>query len=217
MSNKTKVQAELDLLTALERGEVVTQMALSKRLSISVGLVNALLKRVVQKGLVKAKAVPYKRWAYYLTPHGFAEKSRLVAEYLDVSLAFFRRSRDEYTALFARAHACGVEAAVLVGRGELAEIALLAARDTDVQITGLLDREANVDRLYGLPVLRSLDGVDPAAALVITASRHPQEAFDRVRKLSGDRPILAPSFLRVVEHMPASAWGAESPAKEPLR
>ena len=100
MADKTGLQIEFDLLSALERREVVTQPALAKRLSISVGMVNALLKRAVHKGLVKAKAAPYKRWAYYVTPEGFQEKSRLVAQYLDASLAFFRMARREYRVLF---------------------------------------------------------------------------------------------------------------------
>ncbi|TVR96100.1 MAG: hypothetical protein EA406_12870 [Rhodospirillales bacterium] len=205
MSDKSRVQAELDLLSALERGEVVTQMALSKRLSVSVGLVNALLRRVVQKGLVKAKAAPYKRWAYYLTPHGFTEKSRLVAEYLEVSLDFFRKAREEYAALLGRARACGITRVVLVGGGELAEIALLSARDAEVEIIGILERVSNADRLYGLPVLRTLDGVEPAAALVMTASRHPQEAFDAVRAVSGERQVLVPALLRISERRPEPA------------
>ena len=140
MGDKTKTQTQIELLTALERGEVVTQMALSKRLSVSVGLVNALLKRVMHKGLVKAKAAPYKRWAYYLTPRGFDEKSRLVAEYLETSLAFFRNARQEYRALFLRGHECGFRKFILVGRGEVSEIALLAAVETDAKVVGILDR-----------------------------------------------------------------------------
>ncbi len=59
MADKTGLQTELDLLATLERRDVVTQPALAKRLSISVGMVNALLKRAARKGLVKAKAAPY--------------------------------------------------------------------------------------------------------------------------------------------------------------
>src|SRR3546814_4284251 len=76
----TKSDAELDFLTAIERGEVVTQVALKQRIGVSVGLINALLKRSVHKGYVKVRKVPYRRYAYYLTPQGFGEKSRLRSE-----------------------------------------------------------------------------------------------------------------------------------------
>ena len=198
MADKIGLQTEIELLTALERREVVTQPALAKRLSISVGMVNALLKRAARKGLVKAKAAPYRRWAYYLTPEGFEEKSRLVARYLDTSLAFFRQVRQEYRQLFVNGQKRGLSRFVLVGRGEVAEIALLAAIEADAGLVGILDREANTERLHGLPVLRSLDEADAWDALVITDSRHPQEAFDRLRGAVPAERVLAPPFLRIV-------------------
>src|SRR3546814_3103683 len=87
---------------AIERGEVVTQVALKQRIGVSVGLINALLKRSVHKGYVKVRKVPYRRYAYYLTPQGFGEKSRLVAKYLETSLSFFREARSQYAELFER-------------------------------------------------------------------------------------------------------------------
>src|SRR3546814_6516309 len=99
----SKSDAELDFLTAIERGEVVTQVALKQRIGVSVGLINALLKRSVHNGYVKVRKVPYRRYAYYLTPQGFGEKSRLVAKYLETSLSFFREARSQYAELFERA------------------------------------------------------------------------------------------------------------------
>jgi DNA-binding MarR family transcriptional regulator len=87
--------AEIEFLTSLEEGTVISQMTLSQRINVSVGLINALIKRAVRKGYVKVKSAPYKRYAYYLTPKGFAEKSRLVAQYLEISLGFFRQARQE--------------------------------------------------------------------------------------------------------------------------
>lgn len=199
MPDKASIQTELDLIAALEKGEVVSQSALSKRLSVSVGLVNALLRRVIRKGLVKARKAPLGRWAYYLTPKGLAEKSRLVAKYLEASLGFFRRAREEYGQIFVALRRAGVDRVVLVGRGELAEIALLAAREHEVPIVGLLDSEMNEGSFFGMPVLRSLEDVEKGAGLVITASRHPQAAYDRIAASYAGRIIYAPSLLRGVQ------------------
>lgn len=198
MAGKSKTETELELLTALEDGEVVSQLSLSKRVSASVGLVNAVLKRAVHKGTVKVKAVPYQRYAYYLTPKGFTEKSRLVAEYLETSLEFFRRTRAEYLALLVRARACGARRVVLVGQGELVEIALLAAREAEIEVAAIFDRETNVDRIHGLAVMRGVDSfVAESDVVLVTASRHPQEAYDRARACFGDERVLVPAFLRV--------------------
>src|SRR5258708_27312746 len=75
----------LDLLTSIERDSRVTQRKLAGDLGIALGLANSYLRRCVHKGLVKMSQAPLNRYAYYLTPQGFAEKSRLTAEYLSVS------------------------------------------------------------------------------------------------------------------------------------
>lgn len=202
LPDKSKIRTELDFLAALERGEVVTQMTLSKRISVSIGLINGLLKRAVRKGYVKAKAAPYKRYAYYLTPQGFTEKSRLVAEYLEVSLDFFRTARQEYAALFLRARACGMRRVAFVGNGELAEIALMAARDAEVEVVAILDRSTNKDRLYGLAVARAPEELPPVDGVVITDTRLPQEAFELARGHFPDEAVLSPPLLRITRETP---------------
>jgi len=93
-ASKEALESELSLLllSSIESDESVTQRSLAVRLGIAVGLTNAYFKRCVHKGWVKAQAIPAKRYAYYLTPQGFSEKSRLVGEYLTSSLGFFRNA-----------------------------------------------------------------------------------------------------------------------------
>ena len=92
----------LGLLTSIERDSGITQRKLACDLGIALGLANAYLRRCVRKGLIKMSQVPLNRYAYYLTPQGFGEKSRLTAEYLAVSFNFFRRARGDCADLFER-------------------------------------------------------------------------------------------------------------------
>jgi hypothetical protein len=135
----------------------------------------------------------------YLTPKGFSEKSRLVAQYLEGSLDFFRKARREYMGLFFRAKGAGRNQVVFVGDGELVEIAGLAAREVGVQVAGVLDLDLEPESSHGLPILRRLDNVPQSAVLVVTGSRDPQAAYDMALGLPGKRPVLAPKFLRVVQ------------------
>ncbi|MFX5956864.1 hypothetical protein ABTF01_20940, partial [Acinetobacter baumannii] len=82
---------------------------------VALGLVNTYIKRCVKKGLIKVQQVPSRRYAYFLTPQGFAEKSRLTAEYLAWSLTFFRRARGECALIMAEAKRRGWEEIGLVG------------------------------------------------------------------------------------------------------
>ena len=72
----------LGVLNAVEENSRVTQRDVAKNVGIALGLTNAYLKRCIKKGLIKVQQVPANRYAYYLTPQGFAEKSRLTGEYL---------------------------------------------------------------------------------------------------------------------------------------
>lgn len=197
-------KTQLDLLTSLESGQVVTQGTISKRIGVSIGMINALLKRAVLKGYVKVKAAPYKRYAYYLTPKGFSEKSRLVAEYLEISLSFFRQARREYAELLERAQRSGMRRMALVGSGELAEIASLAAREAELELVAVVDRSTNRDRVFGLPVVGDVTELSDIDGVVITDSKSPQAIFDRLAERLEDQRILAPDLLCITRAGPAS-------------
>jgi DNA-binding MarR family transcriptional regulator len=192
-----KSNSELEFLTAIERGEVVTQMTLRNRIGVSIGLINALVKRGMRNGYVKARKVPFKRYAYYVTPKGFGEKSRLVAIYLENSLAFFRSARSEYADIFARARTDGLSRLVLVGSGELAEIAILAAWGEGLTLLGLLDPETNQEQRYGIRVVRSLQEIGAFDAVVITDSRTPQKAYEHMRERLPEAQVWAPPLLKI--------------------
>ena len=85
----------LGLLNAVHENSNVTQRTVATELGVALGLVNTYIKRCVKKGYIKVRQAPANRYAYYLTPAGFAEKSRLTAQYLSHSFTFFRRARQQ--------------------------------------------------------------------------------------------------------------------------
>jgi DNA-binding MarR family transcriptional regulator len=78
----------LGVLNAIERDARTSQRSISSELGVALGLANAYLKRRVNKGLIKVSQAPARRYTYYLTPNGFAEKTRLTAEYFSYSFTF---------------------------------------------------------------------------------------------------------------------------------
>src|SRR5262249_35957806 len=128
----------LGVLDVVERDPSVTQRSVARELGIALGLANAYLRRCVRKGLIKVREVPRRRFAYYLTPQGFAEKSRLTATYLSDSFSLFRQARIQCADLFKLAAARGQRRLALLGHGDLAEIASLVARDYPVEIIGVI-------------------------------------------------------------------------------
>src|SRR5512144_1163930 len=129
----------LGLLDAVEQNRAQSQRLLASELGIALGLVNAYLKRCIKKGLVKVSEAPARRYAYYLTPQGFAEKSRLTVEYLSDSFSFFRMAKSDCARVFAKAKAGGFDRLVLAGKSDLAEIAILCAVEAGVTVVAVVD------------------------------------------------------------------------------
>jgi len=125
----------------LEKREVLTQNTMAKKIVVSIGMANALIKRSIKKGFIKAKAAPYKRYAYYLTPDGFGEKSRLVKEYLESSLDFYSKAKKEFIKIFSKIKCSNFNTPdiVVVGKGDLVDILKLASMSSGVKINHYFD------------------------------------------------------------------------------
>lgn len=188
----------LGLLDAVEQERAHSQRHLASELGIALGLVNAYLKRCIKKGLVKVSEAPARRYAYYLTPQGFAEKSRLTVEYLSYSFGFFRQAKTDCSELFRLAKARGVRTVLLVGESDLAEIAALCAMEQGITIIGLLQDRAGQERFIGLPVFADYDSVTGAfdAVLITDAVNARATCEAAVAKFGHDR-VLVPDLLRV--------------------
>jgi DNA-binding MarR family transcriptional regulator len=192
----------LGVLDAVERDPSVTQRSVARELGIALGLANAYLRRCVRKGLIKVSEVPRRRYAYYLTPQGFAEKSRLTATYLSDSFSFFRKARTQCAELFALAAARGQRRLALLGHGDLAEIASLVAREHPVEIVGVIAADGDATRL-------NADlAVAPADAVVVTALLDPRGALDAALRVFAADRVYVPAILRV--HLPAPAPSGEA-------
>ena len=188
----------LGLLDAVEQDRAHSQRHLASELGIALGLVNAYLKRCMKQGLVKVRQAPARRYAYYLTPQGFAEKSRLTVEYLSYSFGFFRQAKTDCSELFRTAKGWGVKNVLLVGQSDLAEIAALCALEQDISIVGLVQPGASYHRFIGLPVFPDFDSVgEPFDSLLITDMTNARATCESVVARYGFERVLVPELLRV--------------------
>lgn len=192
-----QTHATLRLLSDIERERFASQRLFSMRLGIAVGLTNAYVKRAVKKGWIKMRRVPARRYAYYLTPKGFAEKSKLVGEYLTSSFAFFRVARAQCLDLLQRCERNGWRRVVLYGNGELVEIATLAAMETEVELVAVIAPGLNTPEFAGLPVAVDLAVAPDFEAVLIADINDPQAIYDALRRQLPDARLLTPSLLYV--------------------
>jgi DNA-binding MarR family transcriptional regulator len=200
-TRSAEAQITLGMLNAVEENAVLTQRSLARGLGIALGLANAYLKRCVTKGYIKVTQAPANRYAYYLTPKGFAEKSRLTTQYLTNSFDFFRLARNQCDALFAECEVKGWIRIALCGAGELAEIAILCADSHAVQLIGLIAMDGGPG-VGKLPLVGDLAALSEPDAVLITDQRTPQRSYDRmVTRLPRDR-VLAPRLLNISRNPP---------------
>ncbi len=186
----------LGLLESVERDGGMSQRRLAAELGIALGLVNAYLKRCVKKGLVKVTEAPARRYAYYLTPQGFAEKSRLTVEYLSYSFSFFRAARADCADVLTAAAGRGWTRIVLVGISDLAEVSTICAPESGVKIVGVVDAEATAERFIGLPVLSSFETLgEPCDAAVLTDLKNPEKTLAMAVRHLGAERVLVPALL----------------------
>jgi DNA-binding MarR family transcriptional regulator len=186
----------LGLLSSVETDGARSQRRIAAELGIALGLVNAYLKRCVKKGLVKVQDAPARRYAYYLTPQGFAEKSRLTVQYLSDSFSFFRKAKSDCTHVFEEAAARGFTRLVLAGKSDLAEIAILCAVEVGAAVVAIVDPRSEVGRFVGVEVVTSYSEMKAGFdAIIVTDVAHTQDTYEEAVEAGGKDRVLVPELL----------------------
>ncbi len=129
----------LQILDELSNNDTLTQRDLSQRLGIALGLVNSYVKNLVAKGYITVRNIPPKRYAYYLTPKGFAEKTRLAYDLLQDYTRIYREAKNNYRQLFFELERSGAKRVVFAGADEVAEFAYITLQETKLELAGVVD------------------------------------------------------------------------------
>jgi DNA-binding MarR family transcriptional regulator len=196
----------LGLLESVERDGAQSQRKLASDLGIALGLANAYLKRCVKKGLLKIGQAPARRYAYYLTPHGFSEKSRLTVEYLSSSFSFFRHAREDCASVLNTAQARGWSKVVLAGVSDLAEIATICALEQNISIVAVVDAKSANDLFVGTPVVKSIAAVPGGFdAVVVTDLQATRESVNAIADQVEAERVLVPALLGIRLNRPAES------------
>ncbi len=191
------VDTTLKILDTVERDGSQSQRVIAGDADVALGLANAYLKRCIRKGWIKVREAPARRFLYYLTPHGFAEKARLTAEYLANSFDMFRAARGQCDALVDSCIERGYRRIALIGASDLAEIAALSGFNEGIDIVAVVDPGSNQPRLAGIPVKRDLSDAGPIDAVILTDIRNPQRTYEALAAELPEARILVPPMLRV--------------------
>ena len=129
-----------------------TQRDLAKKFNMSLGLVNSFMKRLARKGYLKITTIPRNRVRYILTPKGFAEKSRLTYHFIQYSLHFYKESLRSLEDLLNELENSGVRKVVFYGANDLAEIAFISLKASNIRLIGVIDNLKEGEAFLGYTV-----------------------------------------------------------------
>jgi DNA-binding MarR family transcriptional regulator len=146
--SSTEPYRSLQILDQLSNNDSLTQRELSSSLGIALGLVNSYIKNLIKKGYITVKTIPSKRYAYYLTPKGFAEKTRLTYDLLHDYTRVYREARKNLTELFHDLQKNGVKRIVFAGVDEVAEIAYITLQETKLELVAVADIEETRENFF---------------------------------------------------------------------
>jgi hypothetical protein len=197
----------LGVLSAVDRDAQVSQRTISRELGVALGLANAYFKRCVRKGWIKVQQVPRRRYAYYLTPQGFAEKTRLAGQYFVSSFNFFRRARTQISELMQDCAAQQRRRIAFAGVSELAEVGVLCAHDFPIVLAGIVDRARAGEKFCGLPVVATFKECGPVDAVIVTALMNSEAAYQKAVEAVGAERVLTPRILQIA--LPAAPTAVE--------
>jgi DNA-binding MarR family transcriptional regulator len=181
----TEAYRELKALEELAANPTLTQRRLASQLEVALGLTNLMLRRLVKKGYVEVVNTRKNRLQYLITPRGITEKTRLTYEYMEYSLHLYRRVREELKTSLSRILQAGGTNVVLLGTGEIAEIAYLTLKELGLNLVGVVDDEGAGGRFLGFPVIQSeaLTSVSFDCGIVSTLNGGLEALQQRLRAL----------------------------------
>lgn len=135
----------LAVLETVEQSSEATQRQIASSTGLSLGLVNAIVKDLAKRGMIKMSQVPRRRLLYYLTPQGFAEKTALIFRVLRTVQSDYQQIRSQLHAQARTMKDAGVKELVLRGDPFLLEIGCICCLELEISVKGLFsDNEHRV-------------------------------------------------------------------------
>jgi len=185
---------ELNLLQELEKNPVCSQRELSNRFGFALGVTNACLKRMIQRGWIQVKDIDHRRIGYYLTPKGLAEKSKLNHHLISWSLQHYSVLREFIGQRLQEMSAQGVKRVAFYGVSQEMELAYLLIQGAAMTLAGIVEdpERINNTNLFGLQLkdVNQIATLQPDAVFVTSLS----EQKERIEKVTG---LVDPQKVRI--------------------
>lgn len=142
MSLDSKQEArERILLEYIENDPDITQATLADKLGVAVGTVNWHIKRLIDKGYVKAKRAQRKKLRYIITTEGLALRAKLTIKYVENQMRLYRQTRSDVKSLLTEVEKAGYSQVQIKGTSEIADVCRLTCLERGMEV---VEEEGNI-------------------------------------------------------------------------
>lgn len=132
--DSTQEARERILLEQIENDPDINQATLADKLDVAVGTVNWHLKRLIDKGYVKAKRAQRKKLRYIITPEGLALRAKLTINYVENQMRLYRHTRSDVKTLLNEVEAAGYSQVKIMGNSEIADVCHLTCLEQGMEV-----------------------------------------------------------------------------------
>ena len=130
---------ELRLLEELERNPIISQRELSHKFNIALGVTNACLRRMARKGWIRIRGLSHRKIGYYLTPIGFAEKTKLTLHMISYTVQHYSELKKMISERLLEMERDGFHRIVFYGISDEMEVAYITLQGVNLKLVGIVE------------------------------------------------------------------------------
>ena len=183
-------QHELNTLLELKENPNLSQRFSSRKLNISLGLTNSILKNLINRGWIKAKKDTGRKLLYLITPQGMANVSRLMYTRFQETLHYYHYTKDLLTAYLIKLYQQGEKTVNIYGTGQLAEITYYAGMSTPLKLNAIISDDPSKEKFLGHQTISIENFLSPYASennlsdqkVIILSTNNPEKLTKEINK-----------------------------------
>jgi DNA-binding MarR family transcriptional regulator len=174
---------DLQFLEEIEQNPKISQRELSHKFGIALGVTNACIKRMARKGLIRLRGFPPRRIAYYLTPKGFSEKTKLALHFFSYNIHHYAEMKKQIEKKLLDMQNKGVKRVTFYGISDEMELAYITLQGLDMKLIGIVDSEKNWGKkIFSYKVIGLKEAIDLNPDAILITSLKDQNTY--VKNLS---------------------------------
>jgi predicted transcriptional regulator len=181
---------ELEILNRVEKTPQLSHRMLAAQLGCNLRLTHALLKKLVNHGLLEVRKLNSRRWTYFLTPSGLSSKASRTYRFFEFSMQFYQDARQRSSEICRELSRNGHHTVAFLGCGNLAEIVYLGVTEWNLELVEVYGKGKK--EFLGKPVLPYDKLSESRADILLDCTFNPntKNAADKVATVPECRKLI---------------------------